>query len=544
MRCNYQSVAPAKYVAHSPLPLAQQRTDLSCRADRANQQIIDQLTSHKDDMKALKEDWGGRFDRIERMLLDITNGREAANEIVDRKPSMLQLESPKRGVTGDRKGPPSVALQKPVIKEQAADTSPNGSYAVSGTDSTGTDPVTNGTNAIYIEHDTAAQKLFRWPSIKALLRKSKKLDFSDRAEDYVMNFEMNKGVLRLYGKGRQMRDTGEGYTTSASVSSPATSSISGPSDESSEGRSPSSSPENLWGFGFMSASSPEPRPVNDIGGLNSDNTLRLDHITMKTLLGSYLDNIHILHPFLDERELSSKVDHFMLRYNSFESNTAKASFAVPTVPVANPSLDPPTIFSRQAKRKHSDGQFYSPVGETGLAPSPMTPKPLLERSPTTARILLVMALGKICQHRSQLPGPVPDNARDTPISMTQPYSPLGGHTDSPQPLSVRQSPTSSSLSTVNASAPSPITAARFGNSSPRSTVGDSIVGYRNVDTIPGLAYYAQATDILGNITGLHELIYAQCCLLAGLYAGQLANTLESLTWIQSASRICRYLVQE
>lgn len=54
--------------------------------------------------------------------------------------------------------------------------------------------------------------------------------------------------------------------------------------------------------------------------------------------------------------------------------------------------------------------------------------------------------------------------------------------------------------------------------------------------IPGLAYYSQATDILGNLTGSTSLIHVQCCILAGLYAGQLANSIESLSWIQNAAR--------
>ncbi|KAK4693532.1 hypothetical protein P7C71_g3888, partial [Lecanoromycetidae sp. Uapishka_2] len=505
-----QSVAPAK-------------------ADRANQQIIDQLTANKDDIKALKEDWGSRFDRIEQLLHTIGAERGVPADNADVKPSAVKVET---RATEDQ----NVISGKATVKDQPThiDSSVT-SFALAGTDSTESDAVATQNNAIYIEHETAAQKLFRWRSIKALLRQCKQLDFSDRTEDYVMAYEMDKGVLRFYGKGRQMRDSGYGSIASTAAASPAPSSISGPSDESSSTGSPASSPENLWGTGFTPTIT-EPRPINDVGGLNSDNTLKLDSKTILRLLKSYFDNIHILHPFLKEGELTKQVENFKLRYNPQDSNSSKGAYVVPAVD----SLRDPYA-ARAPKRKHSDGQYYSAMGEPGLAPSPMSSKMLLERSPETAKILLVMALGKICECREPLPGPVPDNSKD-PNLMVRPYSP---RTDSPPPTyPMRQSPSSSSHTTATASIPSPMSLGRFANSSPRSSAGELPAGARNVDVIPGLAYYAQATDILGNLTGYHELINSQCCLLAGLYAGQLANTLESLTWIQAASRICRFLVKE
>lgn len=448
------------------------------------------------------------------------------------------MESPKRQAAGDD----NAVSGKSAIRDQTIhNDSPNASFTV-GTDSSGSDAVAtqNNANAIYIEHDTAAQKLFRWKSIKALLKQSKHLGFSDRTEDYVMDNEMNKGVLRFYGKGRQMRDSGYGSDASASAASPAASSTSGPSDETSTTGSPTSSPENLWGTGFIPTVA-ENRPISDVGGLNGDNTLKLDRKTISRLLKSYFDNIHILHPFLKEGELTKQVENFKHRYNPHDPNTSsKATFAVPAV---DNLRDP--YAARAPKRKHSDGQYYSSLGEPGLAPSPMSPKILLERSPETAKILLVMALGRICECREPLPGPVPDNSKDALNLTMRPYSPIRGRTDSPPPIyPMRQSPSSSSHTAANTSAPSPMSLGRFAISSPRSSIGELPAGARNVDIIPGLAYYAQASDILGNLTGYHELINAQCCLLAGLYAGQLANTLESLTWIQAASRICRFLVKE
>lgn len=513
------------------------------RADRANQQIIDQLASHKEEMKALKEDWGGRFDKIEQMILEMGAGRNLSIERPDTKPPQLKLESPPGPATGQLPGGNDNSSSEPTAKDAGiVDTTPSASLI----ESAGSDPVAARTNEIYIAHNTAAQKLFRWRSIKQLLRQSPKLEFSDRAEGYVMDYEINKGVMRIYGKGRQLREIGIGSLMSTAAASPTPSNVSGPIDETSAASSPASSPpESLWGTGFVPAVA-DTRPTSDVGGLSPDNTLKLDARTISRLLQSYLDNIHILHPFLDQRELTRIVEHFKRRHNPPDTISSKVGFVVPLNSNLDAIRDSHAILNRAQKRKHSDGQFYGALGESTLAPSPTGAKILLEKSPETALILLVMALGKICECRAPLPGPVPDNPRETTAHTAHPYSPSRGQTDSPPPLysqPMRHSPSASSHSTAT-SAPSPMSAGRLAGSSPRSSVVELSSGARNVDVIPGLAYYAQATDILGPLTGFQELNYAQCCLLAGLYAGQLANTLESLTWIQTASRICRLLVSE
>ena len=495
-------------------------------------------------MKALKDDWGGRFDKLEQMIIDMGAGRSLTIEKPDVKPPQLKLESPPGPAASQLPAgidnlPPELTAKDTGI----VDTSPSSSL----TDSIGSDPVAARTNEIYIAHNTAAQKLFRWRSIKQLLLQSSKLGFSDRAEGYVMDYEINKGVIRIYGKGRQLRDSTVGSPMSANAASPASSNASGIGDETSTASSPASSPaESVWGTAFV-ANTTETRSTSDVGGLNPDNTLKLETRTISRLLTSYMDNVHILHPFLDQRELNRMVEHLKRRHNPQDTNPSKAGYTVPVNANLGSVRDPHAMLNRTQKRKHSDGQFYSALGESNLTSNSMGTKTLLEKSPETALILLVMALGKICEYRPPLPGPVPDNLREASNHVVHPYSPSGGQMDSPPPpysQPMRHSPSASSHSTASTSAPSPMSAGRLAGSSPRSSVGELPSGARNVDVIPGLAYYAQATDILGNLTGFQELIYAQCCLLAGLYAGQLANTLESLTWIQTASRICRLLVSE
>jgi hypothetical protein len=66
---------------------------------------------------------------------------------------------------------------------------------------------------------------------------------------------------------------------------------------------------------------------------------------------------------------------------------------------------------------------------------------------------------------------------------------------------------------------------------------------RNTDAIPGLVYYAPATDILGNLHGSSDLTHAQACLLAGLYVDQLRRPLESHRWVSEARSTCQILIQ-
>jgi hypothetical protein len=68
-------------------------------------------------------------------------------------------------------------------------------------------------------------------------------------------------------------------------------------------------------------------------------------------------------------------------------------------------------------------------------------------------------------------------------------------------------------------------------------------GDRNVDVIPGLAYFTRAAEILGALQGGNDLLHVQANLLAALYTSQMACVIESWTWIQSACRACHFLVK-
>lgn len=398
-----------------------------------------------------------------------------------------------------------------------------------------------GELSIPIEHTTAAQKLLRWPSIQELFSRNP----TSYNENYVMELEETRGLLRVYGRG-EGADLGDGGQPGPA--SPAPSATSVKSED--HAFSPSTPPEGLWGTGFASPSSLDTkRSLHEgIGGLNPEGTLKIDPQTCVGLLKSYMDNLHILHPFLDKNRLTRMVDRFAKRYNPSEYPRSPFVTSNSIVPGFS-GHDPAATLNKAIKRKHSSSTTSGPSTDSssggGSSSSGTVYRPLLERSISTALVLLVLALGKICEWKDPLPGLVPDGTQNPRHRPHHPYSPLSMQLDSPIPAALRQSPTPSQ-SSIYRTVTSPSTGLRFGRLSRRSSnegLSSFEKGLKNADVVPGMAYYAYATDILGNLHGGNELTYIQANLLAGLYCGQLARVFESWSWINSACRACQVLVR-
>jgi hypothetical protein len=162
--------------------------------------------------------------------------------------------------------------------------------------------------------------------------------------------------------------------------------------------------------------------------------------------------------------------------------------------------------AREAKRNQIHGVGIKRKRETGAAPT----GEIIDRSLHNAIVLLVLALGKACLWTDPLPAPHADR---TPLEST-----LWGFKRS-----------SSRTATANSSFSSDYEV----DSRPR-----------NIDILPGMAYFSYATDILGNQQGGNSIGHAQAHLLAGLYLGQYARVLESWSWIHNACKICTVLVKE
>ena len=151
----------------------------------------------------------------------------------------------------------------------------------------------------------------------------------------------------------------------------------------------------------------------------------------------------------------------------------------------------------------------------------------------SALVLLVLALGKICLHRD----PIPDVVRDTPDAPT-PNSPLIRNGFPASPL--QGSPPGVVSQSQSSGLPSPREIER-GMSSRRPSIQGlapatrGIQMKRNMDVIPGLEYFALATDIIGSHVAGHNLKHVYVFILAGLYHGQLGRIIESWSYINLAS---------
>ncbi|KAL9002148.1 MAG: hypothetical protein Q9188_004910 [Gyalolechia gomerana] len=532
-----------------------QREKVRSKGHRA-QQILDKLADIGKFMQATNK----RLDGIDRALADSKRGlspESASAELADIKPiptHRTKQESPSLR-PAEQSARAFVKPAIPKIKEhERLGISPNeSSMTTTSTESAVPNAVVSDDGrhvAISIEHATAAHRLLHWPSIHDIVHKSKVIRDISLGPDYVMSMEQDKGVLRLYGRGQ-----GRESTTDASGSPPGanlqggnspSSTVSTRSDDPS---SPASSPpEGLWGSGSVPATNHDKQSNTTADGVTTENLLDIHPRTMRRLLTSYLEHLHILHPFLERSRLTRMFERFSLRYNKSQQTLTKTLFAGPVSNSALDALKDGTAgIQRTAKRKLSCGH-YNASEDPSHPPSQDDSDIRLEPNISTAIVLLVMALGRICEWKAPLRGPVyvPGDHPAAMPALRPLYSPTRVQANSRSPPNPAQSPKSSAYAGTNPSIPSLLSGPRTDILSPRSAAEDASrdPGPRNVDVIPGLVYYAKATDILGNLIGLNDLTQVQAHLLAGLFAGQLARTFESWSWIHSACVACRFLVRD
>lgn len=330
--------------------------------------------------------------------------------------------------------------------------------------------------SIPIDHTTAAHKLLRWPSIKNLLYPS------ECDEDYVMQLEKNRRLICPYGRG-EGDDTAE-FPAAVPVTEQST-----PTLEDSKSFANSSFSGTKTGLEGGSRA-----------GITDSGVLVTDAQTVRSQYESYLCHIHKLHPFLDQFELERNVERFIESYC--------------------PSYTPPGEVPRGAKRKRSDDSTLEFKIDDLASGGPRR----VEKSIQNAVILMVLALGAICDWRSlPLPGPVSKHPLDIQSEQVQ-----GSAITSPNVTS-------------NGLFAYPMTSGQRSFSN-HSNMSESYIT-RNVDVIPGLAYFAYGTGILGLLHSADGLPHVQAALLAGLYTGQLARPFESHDWIYKAAKSCQVLIR-
>ena len=346
-------------------------------------------------------------------------------------------------------------------------------------------PKSNHATGLKADHRTPAHRLFvEWPVMAefctGISRIERLRSEGKRIDQYPMLMEQDRGLLRVWGvgEGHDLYDGAHGAGSPENYND-------------FDSASPSSTKEGLWGC--PPANHPSPTTVNGdlprrdhIGGLGPDGRPDFRSSTLWLLYHSYQDNIHNLHPFLNPAKLRRMIEEFQEVHSPDRWNSTMSPSAVPE------------RSNGGVKRKRSSSLYGDAYGVADdLARGD------IERSLRNAIVLLVLALGKVCNYKEPLPHPCSDKIGAT----------WGYHRDSPR--SVHDS---------------------FGSEPSENR-------QRNIDILPGMAYFSYATDILGNQNGGNTVAHAQAMLLAALYLGQFGRVLESWSWTNNACRICLVLVR-
>jgi hypothetical protein len=336
------------------------------------------------------------------------------------------------------------------------------------------------------DHSTPAHKLLEeWPHVKEWWQGTDYLDklvkTGRHLSDYPMQLERDRGLLRPWGVGEGL-DFNDGAQGSGNSES----------SNDSDAPSPATGKEGLWGFlplnkaspGAMNTSAPREHPGYP-GGLGSDGRPDFHSQVMDDLLEAYFTNIHNLHPFLNRSKIQKMFREFKEQYS-------------PDFKPANVQSPAAHQLDSGMKRKRSSNAFDETCSAQGA----------IERSLRNAIVLLVLALGKVCSYKDRRSLPGPESKKGAQSHGAWRYS----------------------------GSPS------YPNGKSHSEISDDD-RLRNIDIMPGMAYYSYATDILGNHHGGHTVEHAQAFILAGLYISQFARVLESWSWINNACRITMVLVK-
>ncbi|KAK2469470.1 hypothetical protein H9L39_18929 [Fusarium oxysporum f. sp. albedinis] len=375
-------------------------------------------------------------------------------------------------------------------------------------------PVPPGEPAIPINHTTLAGLLLEWPSIRELTKHHVEREGVRYISEYPISQEQNRGVLIVYGRG-------EDAHPSRHVREPTDHGNLDMVDNSSDMVSPS--PAADWGqLGGLSP----PDQVEYKGGVLVDGNPDFSEPKVWAYVDSFKENILNMHPVIQPKVLDYWVRHFLDNLPASQPRSAKPQTSKPTFAVGGGSSTPETAGS---KRKRSPG----PDGSEPPTPAPQRiGRP--DRSIHTALVLTVLALGKVCLHRDN----VPDVVHPTePL----PHGSSALRNGAIPPSPSQGSPPGYSSHSHSSGLPSPKEQDRNIHSRRSSIHGTGAFrsGYslkKNYEVIPGLEYFAYATDILGNHTGAYnnmKNVYAN--IFAGLYHGQLGRPMESFAFIHRAS---------
>ncbi|KAF2752583.1 hypothetical protein EJ05DRAFT_542525, partial [Pseudovirgaria hyperparasitica] len=216
------------------------------------------------------------------------------------------------------------------------------------------------------EHRTAAHYLLKtWPAMAKYFNSIVPL-----LENYPLKIEEERGSLRIYGRGEGLTHNDRAQQVGSRAGSQADSETMSLSSTSDSGQAPY-------------------RYIDKV------NRLDLTPTAVNRLLASYLDHMHVLHPFLDKARLKKQVDAFVDRMN-------------PPASTKSPLSMPQHLSEhhRPTKRQRTDIDEGEPTAVpiyARPAQSHVRP-PKAERTITNAIILLVLALGAVLHEDAPIGG--------------------------------------------------------------------------------------------------------------------------------------------
>lgn len=398
-------------------------------------------------------------------------------------------------------------------------------------------PVPPGEPAIPINHTTLNSLLLSWPAIEELTKAHVENQGIRYVSEYPISQEQSRGPLMVYGRGEDSsRSRRHRETFDQGL-------LNDPSDDSSD---IVSSPSPAADFGQLGGLSPPDQvDMYRSGVLAPDGNPDFSHEKVWDYVESFKENMLNMHPIIEPRVLDIWVRQFLEslpttqpRTSANLSNTNPASFAVGNGPPTG-AHTPTESTGGKRKRGNSPG-LDGPEGLTTPGPN-RAGRP--QRSIHNAMVLAILALGKICSFRDYVPDVVmPSESQPSQASPTT----RNGILPSPG----QGSPPSFLPHSQSSGLPSPKEQDR-GIRSRRSSIHGSSSGARmgynlkkNYEAIPGLEYFAYATDILGNYYGAYndiKVVYAN--IFAGLYHGQLVRPMESFAYISKASHVLQVILR-
>lgn len=372
------------------------------------------------------------------------------------------------------------------------------------------------------DHTTPAGRLLRWPAIRDLVRPLLEKEGVQWIDNYPQRFEESRGQLPLFGRGE------------ASMTRPADSAaayeyvdIADDSSQAGDHQSPSAGTD--WGpIGGMSPPGGALPPEIRAHQSRADVTLDFEDSKVWRYVSNYKDHIQNMHPLIPPEDLNAMVVSFLEEVGAQKARS-QARFA---------SQPDGGYLDNDRKRKRS------PI-PNGVEPGPPAKKQKPQRSIKHALVLLVLALGKICGVRDRKLPEAPERERDNGPNHASPIVRNGLVTSpnhgSPPSSAISQSPGQAGLPSPKdierAAASRRSSVQTSGVQGPTSAASPAPLKKKNYEVIPGLEYFAYATDILGNQFGSYKLNHVQAHILASLYYGQLGRVIPSFRHIRFACQV-------